>query len=113
MLVYSCGCSWEGGRQRMCCSGAHLHSAPVGATLVGGNSKGSMFPAEKGSWVEEEVHGIMAQLDGLIKSADEFFATDGPPGFDKDANNQIHGEYLGRLKVALENVRRCCGCSHG
>lgn len=72
-----------------------------------------MFPAAKGSWVEEEVHGIMAQLDGLIKSAEEYTATgEGPPGFDRDQNNQSHGEYLGRLKVALENVRECCSCNH-
>ena len=72
-----------------------------------------MFPAAKGSWVEEEVHGIMAQLDGLIKSADEFLPNgESPPGFDVGQNGICHGEYIGRLKVALEIMRRCCGCRH-
>jgi len=67
-----------------------------------------MFPAKNGSWADEEIRGIMAQLDGLIKSADEFYATgDGPPGYDRDVNNQSHGEYIGKLRVALSLVREC------
>ena len=66
-----------------------------------------MFPPTKGDWVEESIHTIMAELDGLIKGVEEHTCGDGPPGFDKDQNNVNHGEYLGRLKTALYLVREC------
>jgi hypothetical protein len=63
-----------------------------------------MFPAHKESPVGQRILDIMGELDALIKIADEHFA---PESVEKDGENVAHGEYLGRLHVALENARYC------
>jgi hypothetical protein len=91
-------------------NGDLAHLCPICKKQREDDAKNPMFPAPPDKWTGKVILDIMGQLDGLIKSAEEYTAVgDVPPGFDRDENNISHGEYLGRLHVALENVRYCLG----